>query len=89
MNNGGSSEAGQFHADEGVRGVETGTGPVEDILPPVGNEDLGQAGVDASTPNAAPAAEAIVDDGIDAAKLSTTPPGELMPGLEEPVAPEL
>ncbi|HRN85954.1 MAG TPA: hypothetical protein PKU78_04260 [Candidatus Dojkabacteria bacterium] len=89
MNDRRFSEAGLFHAAEGFGGVATGTGPVEDILPPVGNEDVGQAGVDASTPNAAPAAEAIVDDGIDAAKLSTTPPGELMPGLEEPVAPEL
>lgn len=53
----------------------------------------GQKGVDvawgATDDILAPAAEAIVNDGRYAANLSTTPPGELMPGLEEPVSTEL
>ncbi len=89
MNNGGPIEPGLLHAKEGDRGYLTGTKPIDDILPPVRDEDFGQAGAKAAESNPAPAAGAIVEDGIDAATLSTTPPGELVPGPEEPVAPEL
>lgn len=74
---------------DGLAAVEHGEANVDDILAPAVDEDFGQAGVDASTSNPAPAAEEIVDQGVMAADKSGVNPLELVPGPEEPVTPEL
>lgn len=85
-------EAGISGPLDGVDGVNYGKAPVDDILAPAARDVISEAGIagaKAAESNPAPAAKEIVDQGVMAADESGVNPLELVPGPEQPVAPEL